>query len=282
MLKAFYGRYYNNLADGFPAINPGGQSIAEYNFLDQNRNQRYDGPSELGTLRLRVGGDSTLVDPDFKTPYTEEISGSFEIQLPGESSARFTYVRKNDNDFASFYVTNLVTAWIGNVNVPTRQTIGATGEALALLDVPDAIADQTNGLYANYPDGNFNYDTIEVAYKKRVSQSSSCRPAPTTSGATISGRRRTTRRPSAPARCPRIRSASASTSRRTRLSRPVRRRRCGTTSCWAATRSRGEIGFAANWRIPERLPVLADRRRRRHLPGAEPLELRGATSSATT
>ncbi len=37
-----------------------------------------------------------------------------------------------------------------------------------------------------------------------------------------------------------------------------------------------QIGFAANWRYPERLPVLADRRRRRHLPGAQPLELRGA------
>ena len=27
VLKAFYGRYYNNLADGFSAINPGGQSL---------------------------------------------------------------------------------------------------------------------------------------------------------------------------------------------------------------------------------------------------------------
>ena len=162
-------RYNNNLADGFSAINPGGQSIAEYNFLDQNRNQRYDGPSELGTLRLRVGADSTPVDPDFKTPYTDEISGSLEFQLPGESSARFTYVRKNHNDFASFYGTNLIEAWIGNVVVPTRQTIGATGQALTLRDVPDALADQTNGLYGNYPDGNFNYDTIEAAYQKRIS-----------------------------------------------------------------------------------------------------------------
>ena len=58
MLKAFWGRYYNNLADGFSSANPGGTNCAEYNFLDQNRNNRYDGPSELGTLRLRIGGDS--------------------------------------------------------------------------------------------------------------------------------------------------------------------------------------------------------------------------------
>jgi hypothetical protein len=168
VVKAFYGRYYNNLADGFSAINPGGQSIAEYNFLDQNRNQRYDGPSELGSLRLRIGADSTPVDPDFKTPYTDEISGSFEMQLPGESSARITYVRKNHNDFATFYGTNLISAWVGNVNVPTRQTVGATGQVLNLVDVPDALAGQTNGLYGNYPDANFHYDTIEVAYQKRL------------------------------------------------------------------------------------------------------------------
>jgi outer membrane receptor protein involved in Fe transport len=168
VLKAFYGRYYNNLADGFTAVNPGGQSIAEYNFLDQNRNQRYDGPSELGALRLRVGASSTPVDPDFKTPYTDEFSGSLEIQLPGESSTRFTYVRKNHNDFASFYGTNLVAAWVGQVNVPTRQTVGATGQVLNLMDVPDALADQTDGLYGNYPDGNFHYDTVEAAYTKRL------------------------------------------------------------------------------------------------------------------
>ncbi|MFN7976653.1 MAG: carboxypeptidase regulatory-like domain-containing protein [Vicinamibacterales bacterium] len=168
VLKAFYGRYYNNLADGFSAINPGGQSIAEYNFLDQNRNQRYDGPSELGTLRLRVGADSTPVDKGFKTPSTEEISASGELQLPGESSLRLTYVRKNHYDFASFYGTNLVSAWVGQVNVPTRQTIGATGQTISLLDVPNSVADKTDGLYGNYPDANFHYDTVEVAYTKRI------------------------------------------------------------------------------------------------------------------
>ena len=168
VLKAFYGRYYNNLADGFSAINPGGQSIAEYNFLDQNGNQRFDGPSELGGLRFRIGADSTPVAKDFKTPVTEEISGTLEFQLPGESSARFTYVRKNQYDFASFYGTNLVSAWVGNVTVPTKQTVVATGQVLNLLDVPNAIADNTDGQYGNYPGADFHYDTLEVAYSKRL------------------------------------------------------------------------------------------------------------------
>jgi len=168
VLKAFYGRYYNNLADGFSAVNPGGISIAEFNFVDKNGNKRYDGVSELGSLRLRSGADSTPVDPNFKTPVTEEISGSFEAQLPGESSVRATFVRKNVRDTGPFYGTNLVSAWIGQVTVPSRQVIG--GETFNLLDVPNALADSTDGEYTNFPDGTYHYDTIEFAYNKRLSQ----------------------------------------------------------------------------------------------------------------
>ena len=74
MLKAFYGRYYNNLADGFSSANPGGTNYAEYNFTDLNGNGRYDGAAELGAERLRIGGATTTVNPDLDTPYTDEIS----------------------------------------------------------------------------------------------------------------------------------------------------------------------------------------------------------------
>jgi hypothetical protein len=168
VLKAFYGRYYNNLADGFSAVNPGDITTAEFAFKDVRGDHRYHGPENLGALRFRQGGDSTPVDPNFRTPYTEEISGSFETQLPGESSARVTYVRKNVKDTAPFYGTNLLPAWVGKVTVPTTQTIN--GETFNLLDVPDALANSTDGLYSNYPDGIYKYDTIEVAFTKRLSQ----------------------------------------------------------------------------------------------------------------
>jgi hypothetical protein len=167
VLKAFWGRYYNNLADGFSSANPGGTNYAEYNFLDQNRNNRYDGPSELGALRLRLGGASSTVNPDVKTPHTDEISGSLEHQFWGESSARFTYVRKNQYDYVPFYYSPLIPAWLGRVNVPTRVVDGS--EVFNLLDVPDSIADQTNTTFDNWPDGDFHYDTIEVAFNKRFS-----------------------------------------------------------------------------------------------------------------
>jgi hypothetical protein len=168
VFKAFYGRYYNNLADGFSAVNPGGISQAEFNFTDLNGNKRYDGPQELGTLRFRLGASTTPVDPNFKTPYTEEISGSFETQFAGESSARVTYVRKNVRDPGPFYETNLIPAWVGQVNVP--KTVEIEGETFNLLDVPDSLAAQTDGLYTNFPDADFHYDTIELAFNKRLSQ----------------------------------------------------------------------------------------------------------------
>ena len=107
VLKAFYGRYYNNLADGFSAANPGDIRQATFNFIDVHGDQRYHGPENLGTLRSRTGGADAPIDPNMKTPYAEEISGSFETQLPGESAVRVTYVRKNQRNTAPFFTQNL-------------------------------------------------------------------------------------------------------------------------------------------------------------------------------
>jgi hypothetical protein len=169
VLKGFYGRYYNNLADGFSSANPGGTNYAEYNFLDQNRNGRYDGPSELGALRLRIGGADAPVDANARTPYTEEFSGSVEHQFWGESSARLTYVRKHSADFIPFYYNPYVPAWDGRLTVPTRQ-VSSDGRVFNLVDVPSAIAGDSSALYTNIPDSDFHYDTIEAAFNKRFSQ----------------------------------------------------------------------------------------------------------------
>jgi hypothetical protein len=165
VLKAFYGRYYNNIADGFSSANPGGTNYAEYNFLDQNHNNRYDGPSELGSLRFRLGGADAPVNPKAKTPHTDEYSGTVERQFWGEASARVTYVRKHQTDFLPFYYTPLIPAWINNLSVPRRATYN--GRTFNLVDVPDRLADESSGLYDTWPDGNFDYDTVEFALNKR-------------------------------------------------------------------------------------------------------------------
>ena len=165
--RRFYGRYYNNLADGFSSANPGGTNYAEYNFNDLNGNGRYDGPQELGAERLRIGGASTTVNPDLDTPYTDEISATFEHQFWGESSARFTYVRKMQRKFVPFYYTPFVPAWHGQLTVPVRVVSDDTGEVFNLVDIPASLADQSTSLFDNIPDGDFNYDTIEFAFNKR-------------------------------------------------------------------------------------------------------------------
>jgi carboxypeptidase family protein len=167
VFKAFYGRYYNNLADGFSSANPGGTNYAEYNFLDQNHNNRYDGPQELGSERLRIGGASSTVNPNLKTPSTDEISGSFEHQFWGESSFRATFVSKNQHDYVPFYFSPLLPAWMGQVNVAKTLRVGS--ETFSVLDVPDAIADETDASFDNWPDSDFHYNTIELAFNKRFS-----------------------------------------------------------------------------------------------------------------
>jgi hypothetical protein len=168
VLKAFYGRYYNNFADSFSSANPGGTNYVDYNFLDQNHNGRYDGPSELGTLRTRIGGADAPVDPNLRTPYTEEYSGTVEHQFWGESSVRLTYVRKNSKDFMPFYYNPYVPAWDGKLTVPTRQ-VTSDGRVFNLVDIPASLASQSSALYTNIPNSDFHYDTIEVAFNKRFS-----------------------------------------------------------------------------------------------------------------
>jgi hypothetical protein len=166
VLKGFYGRYYNNLADGFSAANPGGQNYIDYNFHDLNGNGKYDGVQELGTFRDRIGGASSTVPSNTKTPYTDEFSGTIERQFWGESSIRGTYVRKMQREYVPFYYSPLVTAWIGQQNVPIAASY--LGTTYNLLDVPNSVADLTDTTFGNWPDGNFTYDTIEVAFTKRA------------------------------------------------------------------------------------------------------------------
>ncbi len=166
VLKAFWGRYYNNLADGFSSANPGGTNYVDYNFTDLDGNGLYSGPQELfGQRGARIGGASTGVNAGLKTPHTDEISGTVEHQFWGESSVRGTFVRKMQRDFLPFYYTPLVPTWIGQITIPVATTVG--NEAYNLVDIPAAIAADPK-IFDNVPDGDFNYNTIEFAFNKRI------------------------------------------------------------------------------------------------------------------
>ena len=171
VIKAFYGRYYFNFADRLSNVNPGGTNSERWTFNDLNGNRLYDGRQELGTLILRTGGTSTRVDPDLKTPYTDEFNVSYERQFWGESSLRAAYVRKQVRDeFAT-----RVPARDGQYTIPVQRTVEIRGfdtgvigqETFTLYDVPAGLS--TQNIVATIPNGEdrYDYDTIQLAFNKR-------------------------------------------------------------------------------------------------------------------
>jgi hypothetical protein len=171
VLKAFYGRYFNNLADSFSAANPGGDSLAEYDFNDLNHNGRYDGPQELGALRFRLGGASAAVNPNLRTPFVDEFDVSLEHQLWGESSLRLALVRKNSRDFVPYYYSPYIPVWVGQLTVPTAVTVIAPSgqpETYHVFDIPASLKGQSNALFDNIPGSDFRYTTAEFAFRSHI------------------------------------------------------------------------------------------------------------------
>lgn len=175
VLKAFYGRYYFNFADRLDDVNPGGANRSDFRFNDLNGNRLYDGRQELGALVASAGGSSTTLDPDLRTPYSDELSISFDRQFWGESSARVAYVRKMTRDeFATFNVLRE-----GQFTVPRTVDVqlqsfdgGLVGtQTFTVRDIPDALRGQVQNVVANIPDsvggGDYNYDTLQFGFNKR-------------------------------------------------------------------------------------------------------------------
>jgi hypothetical protein len=176
-IKAFYGRYYNNLAADFANLNPGGAASRTYRFNDLNGNNLYDGPQELGNLVATTGGTTTTLDPNLKVPHTDEFDLSYQRQFWGESSARVAYVRKMVRDiYANFNI-----ARDGQFTVPTPISVtlrsidgGVQGtQVFNVFDIPASLRGVVRNQFTNIPDsvggGSYNYDTFELAFNKRFS-----------------------------------------------------------------------------------------------------------------
>lgn len=172
VVKAFWGRFYNELGTVLSNnANPGGENYRIYEFLDANGNRLYDGLSELGDLVSATGGISTTIDEDFKPPYADEFSAAVEHQFWGESSLRVAYVRKMAREIAG--IRNVLRD--GQFTEPTPITVnlqeigrGTTGsETITIYDIPDSLRGQVENVYTNWPDADYNYDTLQVGFNKR-------------------------------------------------------------------------------------------------------------------
>src|SRR5579864_356832 len=181
-LKVFWGRYYMNFADAFSVANPGGASFKTYQFLNTEGDGLYHGAQDLGKLIAASGGGAgTTVDPNLVTPHTDEIDISVQRQFWGESSARIAYVRKMTRNMftGGGYSPNgaINAAWVGKFTVPVNVSVpiqsingGITGnQNFTVYDVPDALANASAPIVETIPNGggNWNYDTIDVAFNKR-------------------------------------------------------------------------------------------------------------------
>ncbi|HJZ72734.1 MAG TPA: carboxypeptidase regulatory-like domain-containing protein [Vicinamibacterales bacterium] len=174
-VKAFYGRYYNNMASDFANLNPGGAASRTYRFNDLNGNRLYDGTQELGALVATTGGTTTTLDPNLRVPYADEVDLSYQRQFWGESSARIAYVRKMvRNIYANFNI-----ARNGQFTVPFAAAVtlrsfdgGIAGsQVFDVFDIPASLRGVVRNQFTNVPDdvggGSYNYDTIELAFNKR-------------------------------------------------------------------------------------------------------------------
>ena len=142
MLKGFYGRYYNNIADSFTGSIPA--AIHRGVQLPRPEPQRrYDGPSDLGTQRLRAGGASTgrpgLQDAVrrgdqrvVRDPAARRVLGARDLRA--QERRRCGAVLRQQ---PGYRVARTATC---------RVTGRSAGETFNLVDVPDSFADEPIGV----------------------------------------------------------------------------------------------------------------------------------------
>ena len=70
--------------------------------------------------------------------------------------------------FVPYYYTPFVPAWVGQLTVPTRVVVDGSAEVFNLRDIPASLAQFSDSTFDNIPDSNFDYDTIEFAFNKRM------------------------------------------------------------------------------------------------------------------
>ncbi len=176
VLKASYGRYYNNFSYGLASsANPGYSNGAGFEWQDIDGNgiltrEESIGRQELGEMIYDWGGGSTVIDTNAPLPHSDQYQISLEHQFRGETAMRIMYVRKTQENLGLAGETvNL--AQVPFLTVPFQaEDPGAPGQMLNLLTTP---ADRfgTNNVITEYPDSNsWAYDTITVGLERRFAE----------------------------------------------------------------------------------------------------------------
>lgn len=181
-VKAFYGRFYFNVAQTMAAVDPGGLNEQTWTWNDSNHNGIWDGPQEDGTLLASSGGSSTTFNPHMPNAYTDEIDLSVERQLWGQSSLRVGYIRKMprkqygpinvlwNGQFTNPYSTTLTLEQYNAAN--PKAPIVTEMLPITVFDIPNALKGQVKNVIDTLPGdaAKSNYDTIEIFLNKRFAK----------------------------------------------------------------------------------------------------------------
>jgi hypothetical protein len=170
-VKFSAARYYYMISTGTAnAINPNFSVSKSYSWNDLNGDLRYEPGEEFGVPVL-AGGLTTSFDPDFKRPYTNEVTAGVDRELiPNlKLSAVFTY-RVERYPQANLNTAAPLDTWV-LVTAPDPGPDGLTGTA------DDSTVDYWNRTLpgsltqiTNDPTSRQTYKGLEITATKRFSQ----------------------------------------------------------------------------------------------------------------
>jgi len=169
-LKFSAGRYYYMISTGTAnAINPNFNSGAQYAWNDANHDLRFQDGEQTG-VGVPFGGLTTSFDPNFKRPYTNEVTAGMDRELmPSlKLSAVFTY-RAERYRQANLNTAAPLDTWV----LTTAPDPGPDG----IMGTPDdgtySYYDRTlpgsQTLITNDPTSKQTYKGIEITATKRFS-----------------------------------------------------------------------------------------------------------------
>ena len=169
-LKFSAGRYYYMISTGTAnSINPNFSVSAQYGWNDANGDLHFQNGEQTGTP-VQAGGLTTTFDPNFKRPYTDEITGGVDRELiPNlKLSAVFTY-RVERNPQASLNTASPLDTWV----LVSRADPGPDGLTGTADDGTYSYYDRTltgsQTLITNDPTSKQTYKGLELTATKRFS-----------------------------------------------------------------------------------------------------------------
>jgi len=172
--KASYGRFYHQFATSFPSFASLNAALFDtYSWTDLNGDRQFQNGEQV-TLLSRGLAVPNLIDPDFKHPYTDEVTVGFEKEIAQDLAAIVTFgYRKGDNLQESIDVGIPFTAY-SPVTVTDPGPNGVVGNAddggpFTVYNLDPAFRGRNQRVLTNPPDNESTYKGIELTLQKRYS-----------------------------------------------------------------------------------------------------------------